>query len=316
MDDEAGTGTMWNEAQQDVIDQLGSNPDERPEFDRDLRHHLRVELSDALQPVVDRLPDGEDLNLSKHGLSQVHGCEVRFLEEDGAPFEVSVPIARGSVVHKAVELSVHWPGEPNPLDLVDEALARLTESDHWLADWLQTCSDADRAELRGESNALVVKFLECWPRLKAGWRPATEQSYRADLCDDRVHLRGKIDLALGRTVGQRAGKVIVDFKSGGFNPTHYDDLRFYALLDTLRLGTPPRRLASYYLDSASMRAEDVTVALLEAATARTVDGAATMVELRHGRREPVARPSFACRWCRHLPSCEPGTDFLAGVDAA
>ncbi len=305
-----------NLAQQDVIDQLGSNPDDRPEFDRDLRHHLRQELSERLQPVVGELPDGQDLNLSKHLLSQVHGCEVRFLAQDDAPFEVSVPIARGSVVHKAVELSIHWPTEPDPLDLVDEALDRLTRSDHWLADWLQTCSDADRAELRGESNALVVKFLECWPRLKPGWRPATEQSYRVDLCDDRVHLRGKVDLALGRTVGQRAGKVIVDFKSGGFNRTHYDDLRFYALIDTLRLGAPPRRLASYYVDSATMRAEDVTAGVLEAAVARTVDGAATAVALRQGRREPVARPSFACRWCSELANCPVGTEFLVGVDGA
>ncbi len=304
-------GEELNVAQQDVIDQLGSSADGRPEFDRDLRHHLRAQLDESLQLVVDQLPDDEQLNLSKHALSQAHACEVRFLAEDGVPFEVSVPIARGSVVHKAVELSIHWPGEPNPLDLVDESLLRLTDSDHWLADWLQTCSDAERAELRGESNALVVKFLECWPRLKARWTPATEQSYRVDLCDDRVHLRGKVDLCLGRSVGQRAGKVIVDFKSGGFAPSHYDDLRFYALLDTLRLGTPPRRLASYYLDSASMRAEDVTVDLLETAVARTVDGAAVMVELRQGRREPVARPSFACRWCAELPRCEPGAAFLA-----
>lgn len=310
----APTPAPHNLAQQDVIDQLGSSPDGRPEFPPDLRHHLRAELTEQLQPVVDLLGGDEQLNINKHDLNQVHGCEVRFLAQDGAPFVVNVPIAVGSVAHKAVELSVHWPVPAEPLDLVDEAIARLTESDQWLADWLQTCSEADRAELRGAANERVVKFMECWPPLKAGWRPATESTLSTELCDDRVKLRGKVDLSLGRSVGQRAGKVIVDFKTGGFSRTHYDDLRFYALIETLRLGTPPRRLASYYLDSARMRAEDVTVGLLEAAAARTVDGAATMVELRQGRRPPEARPSFSCRWCDQLPVCEPGASFLAEAD--
>ena len=65
------------------------------------------------------------------------------LAEDGGEFEVTVPIARGSVAHKAIELAIHWKGEPVPLDLVDEAMARLTESDSWMTDWLRTCGDTD-----------------------------------------------------------------------------------------------------------------------------------------------------------------------------
>ena len=63
---------------------------------------------------------------------------------------VTVPIARGAVAHKAIELGIHWKGEANPLDLVDEATARLGRSDHWLTDWLQTAPMADvgRAAVR------------------------------------------------------------------------------------------------------------------------------------------------------------------------
>lgn len=300
-----------NGAQQDVIDQLGSSPDSRPDFSADLRHHLRSQLEDALAAIGHDLGgDGDTLTVSKHVLSQVHGCETRFLAEDGQPFVVSAPIARGTVAHKAIELSVHWPGDALPLELVDEAMARLTESDKWLADWLQTCTEADRAELRGAANERVVAFLECWPPLRKAWVPVTEQTLAADLCDGRIRLKGKVDLTLGQSKGTTAGKVIVDFKTGNWAASHYDDLRFYALVETLRLGTPPRRLASYYLDSATMRAEDVTMALLETAAARVVDGVERLVDLRAGQREPSTRPSWSCRWCTALPDCVPGRTFL------
>ena len=54
---------------------------------------------------------------------------------------------RGAIAHKAIELSIHWPTEPRPLDLVDEAIARLTAGDAWLSDWLQLKLD-DRAALK------------------------------------------------------------------------------------------------------------------------------------------------------------------------
>ncbi len=300
-----------NGAQQDVIAQLGSTVDARPHFPADLRHHLRTHLEEALGPIGNRLGgDGDTLTVSKHLLSQAHGCETRLLAEDGQPFVMSPPLARGTVAHKAIELSIHWPGDPLPLELVDEAMARLTESDKWLADWLQTCTDADRAELRAAANERVVAFTECWPPLRKKWVPVTEQTLAADLCDGRIRLKGKVDLTLGQTRGDGAGKVIVDFKTGAWTPAHYDDLRFYALVETLRLGTPPRRLASYYLDSATVRAEDVTVGLLEAAAARVIDGVERLVELRAGQREANTRPSWSCRWCIALADCVVGRTFL------
>jgi hypothetical protein len=76
-----------------------------------------------------------------------------------------------------------------------------------------------------------------------------EGKVRAELFDARVVLSGKTDLALGQADGTTAGKVLIDFKTGGFSPAHIDDLRFYALLETLKIGTPPRLLASYYLEA-------------------------------------------------------------------
>jgi hypothetical protein len=214
------------------------------------------------------------------------------------------------VTHKAIELTLNLPGDTAPLDLVDEAIARLQDSDAWLADWLRTCDDAERAELRGEVNDLLVKFLDCWPPLRPQWRPAPESRLAFDLFGGAIVLSGKVDLALGRAEGTRAGKVLIDLKTGRTSPTHREDLRFYALIETLRLGVPPRRIATHYLDSGHLAVEDVTVDLLEAAVARTVDGVEAMVDLRDPQRILVKKPGPACSWCALAEDCDEGQAWL------
>jgi hypothetical protein len=198
--------------------------------------------------------------------------------------------------------------------MVDEALARLADGSDGLATWLQGCPEAERAELRALANERVVTFFECFPPLKSKWVPVTEGRQRANLLGGRIVLQGRTDLSLGRPIGSTAGKVIIDLKTGGFSPAHLDDLRFYALVETLRLGTPPRLLASYYLDSGRAHPEAVTEGLLHAAVARTVDGARILHQLEVGTREPVVRPSRSCRWCPNLAACGPGRAHLGEDD--
>lgn len=295
---------------------LGAQGAERPTFDAELRHHLRAQLEAGLADVADDLGPDEVLSVSKHLLGQVHGCEVRLVAEEAAddPFTVTVPIARGAISHKAIELGIWWQGEPHPGDLVTEAMASLAATDHWLTDFLQTCSEAERAELRSTAGDRVAKFFECFPPLEPRWRPVTESSQVVELAGGRVRLRGKVDLSLGTARGTQAGKVIIDLKTGTPNPVHRDDLRFYALLDAIRVGIPPRLVASFYLDLGEARTEPVTVDLLETAVARTTDGIRRLTALRAGTTAPVHRPSPACRWCPVLATCEPGRAWVADDD--
>ena len=309
------TTPALNPAQQELLDALGAAAGERPSFDSGLRHELRAALEDGLRDVVDELVEGDDaVFVSKHGLASVHGCEARWMAEEEQPFEWTVASARGSVAHKAIELSVHLRGEPTPVELVDESLARLEEGTDSLARFLQGCTEVDRAELRSEAADRVTKFIECWPPLQRSWRPVTESRLRAELLDQRVVLQGKVDLSLGQARGTTAGKVIVDLKTGGFSPAHHDDLRFYALVETIRLGTPPRRVASYYLDAGALRPEDVTVGVLQAAVRRTVDGVTKMLELRAKVRDATRNPGPPCRWCCLSDQCAEGGAWLAAQD--
>lgn len=303
-----------NAAQHEVLELLGAGPAERPTFDPALRAELHQLVADELRPVVAALPPDTTLWVGKHALSAVHGCEAKLLADEQDPFSWTPATARGVVAHKAIELAVNWKGEVTPLHLVDEAIASLQLSGESCGEWLATCGETRRAEVRAEANERVAKFLECFPPLKRAWVPVTESRCRVELHDGQVVLAGKIDLSLGRADGATAGKVLIDLKTGGFVPSHIDDLRFYALLETIRLGTPPRLVATYYLDSGVPRVEPVTEVVLESAARRAVDGARRLAELRHGGAEPVKRVGAACSWCPLVDTCIEGKAFLADRD--
>ena len=305
----AGTTVPLTPVQQEVLDELGST--DRPRFRDDLRDHLTAELDQSMQPLVDALP-APPLIVTKHRLSLVHGCEHRYLAEQERPFAWNASAARGVVAHKAIELLVGWQATPTPLDLVEAAVASL-EHDEFASvrSYLVTLTMGQRAELVAAANDKVAAFLETFPPLDRRWRPVTEARVRADLCDDRVRLQGKIDLSLGYVRnGNEAGKVLIDLKTGAPQPAHVDDLRFYALLETLRGGIPPRLLVNYYLDAGRPRSETVTEDLLWSTAQRLVDGVRIIVELTTAAREPDRRPSWGCRWCPALEDCEPGRRHL------
>ncbi|TML09276.1 MAG: PD-(D/E)XK nuclease family protein [Actinobacteria bacterium] len=311
-DVESSELSSLNAAQRDVVDQLGARRGGRPQFDAELRHELLGQLEARLGPILSDLEPETTFFVSKRKLSMAHGCEARFLAKDS--FEWSVPVARGIVTHKAIETSIHWRRELTPLVLVDESIARLEEGTDDFARWLQGCREIERAELRAEANEQLTKFFECWPRLSPRWRPVVESRVRYDLFNERVTLQGRVDLQLGQPEGTTAGKVLVDFKTGRFSPMHLEDLRFYSLIETLRIGTPPRRVASYYLDQGRFVPEDVSVAQLETTVRRVVAGIEKMVTLESHEREPIKITGPACRWCPLFVECPEGQSAMAATD--
>lgn len=306
--------------QTDVLAQLGAPTAERPSFDPALASALRTHLDGVLTglhegpdayPLTDAQRSRLPIWVSKRHLGLVHECEGRFAADGLEPFEWSVPTARGTIVHKAIELGVSWDGDANPRLLVDEAIASLTESPGSIGDWLYGLDERLRAELRGAAIELVSAFAEVFPPLDPRWWPVAETGLRAELGNGAVVLGGRVDLTLGRPRGTVAGKVIIDFKTGTPRPAHHDDLRFYALLETLARGTPPRLLASLYLDAGQLRTEEVTEDVLGVALRRTSDGAARIFAVSVAGAEPELTPGHHCRWCPARDSCDTGTAWLA-----
>lgn len=308
-----------NEAQRLIIEELGAKAEQRPTFPDGLAVGLRAELHDGLEATAALLKTTEQLFVNKFLLGQVLGCELKHIHEFNGPFAWSVPIARGTVAHKAIELSVHWRTTPLATELVDESLASLSHSSSPIADYLSQLPEPERAELRSEAVNSTQAFLDGWPPLRQHpqWRPAVEVRSRYELFEGKIVLQGKVDLSLGGPEGARAGRVLVDIKSGRRNRVHRDDLRFYALLETVRYGTPPRAVASYYLDESRLVSEPLTADGLWSAVRRTVDSVKRHSELvgdSDSRTEPRLRPSLGCRWCTLLTNCDTGQSFLNATD--
>ena len=302
-----------NPAQQQVIELLGTSEADPPSLDPDFVELLRAEICEATAPLVDDLA-GEKLWVSKHSLANIHGCEAHHVASRDT-FSWSVANARGTVAHRAIELSVHWRADKAPGELVDEALARLINDERGPSQYLQSLPEGDRAQLRGEATDLVAKFLECFPPLKDAWWVRSEGGVIHEMHDGRIVLSGKPDLTLGRPRGASPSKVIIDLKTGARSPAHREDLRFYALVETLRLGVPPRKVATYYVDAARAEAEDITEAHLRSAARRVSDGVIKLIEVLHAGREPNRQPGPPCRWCPISATCLPGQSYLR-ADAA
>ena len=75
---------------------------------------------------------------------------------------------------------------------------------------------------------------------------------------------------------------------------------------------PPRKVATFYLDSAEAHADDVSERMLETAMRRTLDGLHRIIELESEKRPPTRRPGVSCRWCPISDSCDEGAAYLAG----
>lgn len=279
-------------------------------FDETLIDDLSERARRVVADVSARL-GGERLVVSKGFLTNVLGCEARHLAPDHFAWTPST--ARGFVAHKAIELGANWQGDPVPQVLVDEALARLADDASMRGDFVASLSDGDRAELRSFAVDRVTRFLQDFPPLPARAQPVFEARTRwaPPGC---IELVGKTDLVIGRPDGRISTRLIVDFKTGWPSANHRHDLRFYALLETLARRVPPRRLVTFYLDSADADIEDVTDGVLEAALARLEGALLRHAELTVDKHPAIKRTSTSCRWCPCLSTCTEGRSHLAVLD--
>ena len=215
---------------------------------------LRADAADALGELGARLGD-ETLSVNKFNVAEVLACETHFLAP--SPFAWTPAIACGKVSHKAIELHLNWRGEPTPAELVDEALARLADEESSFGDWVAALSAGDEADLRGRATARVTQFVECFPPLRHAWHPVTEAQVRWPV-DGPILLRAKADIVIGRAAGAESRKVLIDLKSGRIYDRHREDLRFYALVETLAREVPPRMVASFSLEAGEAVVDDVS----------------------------------------------------------
>lgn len=305
----AVTSTL-NPVQQAVLGALRV-PEGWEPLEEGLADAAEARLEAALEPLLGRFSSDDPLRINKHALATVLGCEAFHAEQQRQPFAWNINTVRGTIIHKAVELHLNWRGETVPGEAVDAAITAIAENPRESAsEFIDQLTPAELAELRGAVLAAVTSYIDSFPPLEPRWRPVVEYPARAELLDGQVVLNARMDLVIGHP----GRKVIIDLKSGRLTQVHREDLRFYALIETLRTRQAPRLLASFSLDASRLDPEAVDAGVLEAAARRAAAGIVAAAELRLGDREPVVRPGVQCRWCPLSDRCDEGQRHLRALD--
>ncbi len=266
-------------------------------------------------------PPSTPLRLSKERLSRLERCPGLFqadLAGERPPFVHSPRSAAGTLLHRALELEA---GATEPLEaepLLDLAVDRLAR-DRAFGPWWRARAPAERADVRVEAARALEMFRTSFPSLPGFRRrlaPTAELWLDSRFAGGRLQLCGRVDLIVGRPSprGGRAGggaggsgRVLIDLKTGSAWPEHAEDMRFYALLFALRVGTPPARVATLFLRSGECQVEDVSVEALERAAARVVDAVRAA-----SAADPVTlTPGRHCGWCPRADTC-PASAFRPG----
>lgn len=290
-------------AHEQVITGLLAVDQPRPPIDEGSAERLVALIEDGVGVALEQLDD--DLWLGKSRLDALV-CDGRFLDSLEQPFAWAPRLAVGTLTHRVVELDAAGARRRDLDQLVAHAWEEFRARGDGEATFLDHLDPIAADGLRAEVRAAACEFRNTFPALP-GWPVSYEPKLRVRLLGGRLVLSGKPDLLLGS--GQRRDArrmMLIDFKTGARYPHHVHEMRFYALLSTLKHRQAPFRVATYYLDEAAWAAEDVTDALLEAAARDVVDKAVRAVRL-HVEEPPADElrlvPTAACGWCGRRPTC-------------
>jgi hypothetical protein len=288
-----------------VLARLRGASEQRSDVDPGVAGGLRDWLEDGLSEVVASLPeDGPPVRVTKEAINQVLACEGHLLAARRHPFVVSRQLARGSMVDA---LFRQWITTGRLDDLWADSLGALsvTGDVDGVVAYAQGLGDKERQTLADDLAAHAACITASWPVPAPSWMARTQERLVVPLAGGRVVLSGVVDLALGAPSAGRASVCIVEVKSGRRRVEHRGDLHLYALLETLRSGAPPFRVATFYSATGELDVEPVGRDVLLGALHRVLAGAQRLCRVAAGA-EPELSPNPLCNWCPDLPGCEPG----------
>lgn len=280
---------------------------ERPVFPSDLAQRLRDRIEEAARGLELR----DQLWLGKERVHDHTRCEGLLQSQvlgEAPPFEHSPKTAGGVLAHKVVEVDMASRTPLEPLEAAEVAATRLAGREERFAEHWSALSAPAQDEALMEAARRVTLLRGSFPPIREMRRelaPVSEMRVRAELLGGDLVISGQIDLVLGLpdpVEPMRATRLALDFKTGGARPEHVEDNRFYALLMVLRFGVPPYRVGSYFLESGTWQAEDVTEQTLLHAADRVIGAARASSSLGNGRVAALT-PGPWCGWCPRAEVC-------------
>ena len=288
-----------------LLARLRGDSAERPAVDPGVAPGLRDWLEDGLAAAVASLPDDHPpVRVSKDTVSQVLLCEAHHLATRRARRAVTPELARGLLVDAVFRTWITTGSLGDPLADATNAVAVSGDPDG-VAGYVEALDEAARQALSDELCAHAARIADSWPVPSPSWMARTQERLVVPLAGGRVVLSGVIDLAFGAPSSGRASVCIVEAKSGRRRVEHRGDLHLYALLETLRSGAPPFRVATYYSATGELDVEPVGRDVLLGALHRVLPAAVRLCRLAAGSA-PERTPNPLCGRCPGLPDCAPG----------
>ncbi len=233
----------------EVLALLRGDAASRPSFDPGLAGGLRAWLEDAAYDVVSAR--GEHAPPLVLGPRQLLG----FHEEQSGAGTGAEGVLLSRLVQTLLRQLVHTGGIDNPLaDALDALRACGDDAD---AQRIESLPEAARAGL-AETLALHARNLSgLVPRFAPGWMPRTNDRVAIPLAGGRIVLHGMFDLLVGLPQRRTASLCALGLSSGGPWAAARRSLHYLSLLETLRSGAPPFRLALVESASGRYAVEDV-----------------------------------------------------------
>ena len=232
-----------------MLAQLRGDTVARPRFDPGLAGGLRAWLEDAAFGVV--AARGDDAPAIFLGPSQVLGTPGGRRDDGALPDELVL----SRLVHAVFRQLVARGDVGDPLADALDALRAC--GDDGVVRHVDALPAAARDALADTVAQHTANLEDLVPRFAPGWMPRTDDRVAIPLAGGRVVLHGTFDLLVGLPRPGTASLCALGLSAGGPWARQRRSLHFLALLETLRSGAPPFRLA--LLESATGRygVEDV-----------------------------------------------------------
>ena len=248
-----------------LLDTLRGTLGDRPQVDPNLAGGLREWLEDGVSPTAAHLRDDQPLRISPRHLGAPGGAGTGHRHFPA----VSPPLAVRVLVEALFRqwITVGAIGDP-----VVDALAalRMDGRSHHVADYVRHLPSAERLRVEDEVAGHADVLRQRWPVLPASWLPRTRERLTIPLAGGRIVLAGVADLMLGRPSSGRASVCMVGLQTGPDRASIHGTRRYLALLETLRSGAPPFRVATYHSTTGEIDTEDVLEASLVEAVRLTI----------------------------------------------
>jgi hypothetical protein len=280
----------------------------RPPADDGLGEHVRRTVTEQTAAAALLRPAGARVvRLNKTALSALV-CDGRYLDHRASRFAWSPQTALGTLTHRGVQLDGAGRRAHDVHAVVAQAWQDFCGSSESAAAFGTNLNAVEQDAIRAEAADRVLEFRDCFPLLPPRWAVRYETALRCTLHRGALELVGRPDMVLGGPHPTRRRMLLIDLKTGRRNPGDRADMRFYALLATLKYGTAPFRVATYYLDEADWAAEDVDEHRLTSAAGTLAQQAlqAARLEWTPGGGSLRLAPGPACSWCTRAPDCPAG----------